>query len=279
MAVWNTMFHRAQAIRGRTPLATCSGIAAPISSRGSAIARACHSPRNALGAELKGADHLAGGEVEGWHAPPLNGSVACADRMDRAGLLRLPATRLFGRARRRRRPDGADRRRTQAAFRTTDIRAMARYLASLAPASPRLDPELRTRLEQAAKARASRSAYLAGARIYCGACAVCHEPGQGLAMFGVKPSLALNTAIHAETPDTVLRVILEGARPPSRPRRSRRHARLPASSRRRADRRSRRLSASALRAGKARLDQSRADGASPIARAGLDSCAACGINH
>ena len=33
-------------------------------------------------------------------------------------------------------------------------------------------------------------------------------------MFGVKPSLALNTAIHAETPNTALRVILEGARPP-----------------------------------------------------------------
>ena len=30
----------------------------------------------------------------------------------------------------------------------------------------------------------------------------------------VKPSLVVNTAIHAETPDTVLRVILEGARSP-----------------------------------------------------------------
>ena len=31
-------------------------------------------------------------------------------------------------------------------------------------------------------------------------------------MFGVKPSLALNSAIHAEEPDTVLRVILDGSR-------------------------------------------------------------------
>jgi nicotinate dehydrogenase subunit B len=60
---------------------------------------------------------------------------------------------------------------------------------------------------------ASKPATFAGARIYDGACAVCHEPGQGLDMFGVKPSLALNSAIHAGKPDTVLRVILDGARP------------------------------------------------------------------
>ena len=33
-------------------------------------------------------------------------------------------------------------------------------------------------------------------------------------MFGVKPSLALNTALHADAPDTALRVILEGFRAP-----------------------------------------------------------------
>lgn len=33
---------------------------------------ACYSPRNALGAEEKGNDYLAGGEAEGWVAPDLN---------------------------------------------------------------------------------------------------------------------------------------------------------------------------------------------------------------
>ena len=33
-------------------------------------------------------------------------------------------------------------------------------------------------------------------------------------MFGVRPSLALTTAIHADAPDTVVRVILEGFRAP-----------------------------------------------------------------
>ena len=88
---------------------------------------------------------------------------------------------------------------------------------SLAPAPPVTEADLKTRVETAAKARASDPATFAGARIYDGACAVCHEPGQGLDMFGVKPSLALSSAVHAEKPDTVLRVILDGARPEGLP--------------------------------------------------------------
>ncbi len=90
---------------------------------------------------------------------------------------------------------------------------MAHYVASLS-SSPAADPSLRAQLEGAAKARASDPAHLAGARLWSGACAVCHEPGQGPPMFGVRPSLALNTAIHADAPDTVVRVILEGFRAP-----------------------------------------------------------------
>src|SRR5690606_25340350 len=33
---------------------------------------ACHSPRNALGAEKEGRHYLAGGKTEGWIAPALN---------------------------------------------------------------------------------------------------------------------------------------------------------------------------------------------------------------
>ena len=72
MAAWNTMFHRAQ------PFVPTPGRSA-LWNRGAYLVEglghcsACHSPRNALGAELDGAGHLAGGEVEGWYAPPLNG--------------------------------------------------------------------------------------------------------------------------------------------------------------------------------------------------------------
>ncbi|MDI9650664.1 cytochrome c, partial [Burkholderia cenocepacia] len=37
---------------------------------------ACHTPRNALGAEKGGLAYLSGGEAEGWVAPPLVASPA-----------------------------------------------------------------------------------------------------------------------------------------------------------------------------------------------------------
>ena len=40
--------------------------------QGAGHCAACHSPRHALGAEKGGLDYLAGGEAEGWTAPPLN---------------------------------------------------------------------------------------------------------------------------------------------------------------------------------------------------------------
>ena len=173
---------------------------------------ACHSPRNSLGAELKGADRLAGGEVDGWFAPPLNGSSPAPIAWTEQAYfdyLRSGFSAEHGAA-------GGPMAPVVAGLKplpNSDIRAMARYLVSLAPAPPAADPGLKARLEQAAKTRASNPATFAGARIHDGACAVCHEPGQGLDMFGVKPSLALNSAIHAEKPDTVLRVILDGAHP------------------------------------------------------------------
>lgn len=56
-----------------------------------------------------------------------------------------------------------------------------------------------------------------GARLYDGACAVCHQPGRGPALFGVRPSLALDTNVHADTPDTLIRVTLNGIAAPALP--------------------------------------------------------------
>ena len=196
MAVWNTMFHQAKPFEARSDRDAAWNRGAYLV-EGLGHCSACHSPRNALSAELKGADHLAGGEVDGWLAPPLNrASPAPIAWTEQAffDYLRTGYTAEHGAA-------GGPMAPIVAGLKPlpdTDIRAMARYLVSLAPASPPVEPGLRTRLEQASKARASSSSpYLPGARIYDGSCAVCHEPGQGLDMFGVKPSLALNTAIHA----------------------------------------------------------------------------------
>jgi nicotinate dehydrogenase subunit B len=211
MAAWNTMFHQAKPFETRPDRDTQWNRGAYfVEALGHCSA--CHSPRNSLGAELTGADHLAGGEVDGWFAPPLNGSSPAPIAWTEQAYfdyLRSGFAAEHGAA-------GGPMAPIVAGLKPlpdSDIRAMARYLVSLAPAPAVADPDLKTRLEQAAKTRASNPVTLAGARIYDGACAVCHEPGQGLDMFGVKPSLALNSAIHAEKPDTVLRVILDGARP------------------------------------------------------------------
>jgi len=48
-----------------------------------------------------------------------------------------------------------------------------------------------------------------GARLYEGACAVCHRIG-GPALFGSRPSLALNSNLHSAVPDNLIQVILHG---------------------------------------------------------------------
>jgi len=94
-----------------------------------------------------------------------------------------------------------------------DIKAMAHYLGSLNPQAAGVDTiALAVSLEQAAAMRAVTPASIAGARIFEGACAVCHEQGRGPTLFGVKPSLTLNSAVHAAAPDTLVRVILDGIR-------------------------------------------------------------------
>jgi nicotinate dehydrogenase subunit B len=54
-----------------------------------------------------------------------------------------------------------------------------------------------------------------GARIYQGACAVCHEPG-ALPQFGVQPNLAFNTNLQSASPDNLIRTILGGIQAPAR---------------------------------------------------------------
>ena len=53
-----------------------------------------------------------------------------------------------------------------------------------------------------------------GARLYQGACAVCHEVG-GAPLFGSRPSLALNSNLHSAVPDNLIQVILHGIAAPA----------------------------------------------------------------
>src|SRR6202008_675285 len=72
---------------------------------------------------------------------------------------------------------------------------------------------LATRLEAATL---SVTAASPGARLYQGACAVCHEGG-GPALFGSRPSLSLNSNVHSDPPDNLIQVILHGIAAPVSP--------------------------------------------------------------
>ena len=67
-------------------------------------------------------------------------------------------------------------------------------------------------LENAGRARIVAASPV-GQRFYEGACAVCHEVG-GPPLFGSRPSLALNSNLHAGTPDNLIQVILHGIAAP-----------------------------------------------------------------
>jgi nicotinate dehydrogenase subunit B len=47
------------------------------------------------------------------------------------------------------------------------------------------------------------------------ACAACHHDGDGPKLLGANVPLALNTNLHSDKPDNVIRVILEGVRKPA----------------------------------------------------------------
>jgi nicotinate dehydrogenase subunit B len=94
-----------------------------------------------------------------------------------------------------------------------DIRAIAVYLASLNEEAHDMDAQqaVATKLERETRVTLASST---GARLYQGACAVCHEVG-GLPLFGSRPSLALNSNLHSVVPDNLIQVILHGIRQPA----------------------------------------------------------------
>lgn len=169
---------------------------------------ACHSPRNALGAEQRRA-YLAGGFAEGWEAPPLT-SLSYApipwSEDELFAYLRTGHSRYHGVAAGPMAPIVRDLK----ALPDPDIRAMAVYLGSFNDTAADA-PALAARLESTTQVTVASST---GARLYQGACAVCHEVG-GLPLFGSRPSLTLNSNLHSTTADNLVQVILHGITEPA----------------------------------------------------------------
>ncbi|MEX3759858.1 molybdopterin cofactor-binding domain-containing protein [Paraburkholderia phenoliruptrix] len=176
---------------------------------------ACHTPRNAFGAEKTGAAFMGGGSAEGWEAPALsslsNSPVPWTED-ELFSYLRFGHAPLHGVAAGPMAPVVAD----LAALPDSDIRAMATYLASLSPVEPNVDATAMARQYEKASAIEGTLSGV-GARLFDGACAACHHTGSGPQLFGAHPSLALNTNLHSATPDNLIRVILDGIGSPARP--------------------------------------------------------------
>ncbi len=173
---------------------------------------ACHSPRNALGAEQANA-YLAGGFAEGWEAPPLT-SLSQApipwSEDELFAYLRTGESRFHGVAAGPMAPVVKE----LAALPDDDIRAMAVYLGSFNDnAIGKADQEMLAARLETSTATHAVSAASAGARLYEGACAVCHRVG-GAPLFGSRPSLALNSNLHSAVPDNLIQVILHGIAAP-----------------------------------------------------------------
>ncbi len=211
MAGWNALFHQPGAFQpDATKSATWNRGAYLVEGLGHC--GACHSPRNALGAEKPGA-YLAGGFAEGWEAPPLTALSHAPIPWSEDELfayLRTGESRLHGVAAGPMAPVVKE----LAALPDPDIRAMAVYLASFNEASTGQPAQaaLAAQLETATIARVASASPL-GARLYDGACAVCHAVG-GAPLFGSRPSLALNSNLHSAVPDNLIQVILHGIAAP-----------------------------------------------------------------
>jgi len=176
---------------------------------------ACHSPRNALGGEQQGEARYAGGLADGWEAPALGTHSFAPVPWSEADLY----TYLRGGASDQHGPAGGPMAPVIEGLRAlgdADIRAMATYLASLAPpANPASGAQAAEAIARAGDAALDPAAGPA-ARLFQGACAVCHA-GTAPDMFGARLNLALNSNVHSPRPDNLIRVILDGMADPANP--------------------------------------------------------------
>ncbi len=212
LAGWNALFHRPGLLEANAAQSATWNRGAYLV-EGLGHCGACHSPRNVLGAE-KAEAYLAGGFAEGWEAPPLT-SLSHApiswSEDELYAYLRTGESRFHGVAAGPMAPVVKE----LAALPDEDIRAMAVYLGSFQEQvldKPAQDA-LATKLETLTGTRVASASSL-GARLYEGACAVCHQVG-GAALFGSRPSLALNSNLHGTVPDNLVQVILHGIASPA----------------------------------------------------------------
>lgn len=170
---------------------------------------ACHTPRNALGAEKQDA-HLAGAAIDGWFAPALTAANTAPVPWSAAELhdyLRNGGTAYHGVAAG---PMSNVVRQGYALLDDADVNAVALYIASINGSADRKADVGQIVGDALAKSRYDASqASDHGAALYMSACAACHyNPTSGPQL--TRPELGLKSSISAPDPTNLVQVILHG---------------------------------------------------------------------
>ena len=179
---------------------------------------ACHTERNALGAERGGFAYLGGAMVKGWEAPSLTAR--------HPGPVPWTESAFYDYLKRGHSPQHgsvggpmAEVVRNLQSVPDSDVRAMANYLASFGqPSTAALTDQAAAQAAAQVVAQAAAGApQLLGPaqRMFEQACAACHHDGNGPRLLGANVSLALSSKLHSERPDNLLRSILEGVQDPA----------------------------------------------------------------
>ncbi len=163
---------------------------------------ACHTPRNSFGAEIR-AQHLGGGDADGWHAYAINSDSQAREPWTADSLhayLRKGWHEQHGSAH----GPMAAVARNLSTVADADVQAIAAYVASLIG-----KPDSAARGTSKAAEMPSNET---GAYIYSTTCASCHDGTRPLPFGGVK--LGLSTAVTGESATNLINVVLEGLHPP-----------------------------------------------------------------
>jgi nicotinate dehydrogenase subunit B len=213
LAGWNQLFHDNTAYANDDSRSSAWNRGAYLVT-GLGHCGACHSPRNAMGAELSGAQHLSGATVDGWHAPALTALSNSPVPWTTSSLfdyLRNGYSREHGIA------GGSMTQvvKSLSAVPDDDIQAMATYLSSFTVPQVNVADQITRTINAANAPRVTGQPH--GERLFQGACSACHHTGDGPKLLGQNIPLALATSLHADTPNNLIRTILDGVRSPAHP--------------------------------------------------------------
>ncbi|WP_163847140.1 molybdopterin cofactor-binding domain-containing protein [Pseudooceanicola aestuarii] len=192
-AAWNLMFHDAAPFRP-APEQSEEWNRGKYLVEAAGHCSACHAPRNALGAEVA---VMSGAAIDGWYAPPLQGTVEGWNKNALEAYLRE------GHAPGRAVASGpmAEVVASLKGLPDAEISAMATYLADLAGDAPMpqvVQPDLVPG---------------PGSRLFRSACASCHEPGLPGMTSALEP-LTRSAALRAPTPEALRTILAQGIESP-----------------------------------------------------------------